>query len=124
MPTIAPLPSTRFAAWREQACGLQPEQLRLGGPTVDAATIDVESQRMLLELAGLSGLVALAITWVRLRSVRLAVIILVVAVYSTAVALAILYYYRRQHESGHDHVAAADFRAEHLDGDPPGQLLS
>ncbi len=47
---------------------------------------------MLLELAGLSGLVALALTWVRLRSVRLAVIILVVAVYSTAVALAILYY--------------------------------
>ena len=75
-----------------EVCGLQPDQLRLGGPTVDAATIDVESQRLLLELAGLSGLVALAITWLRLRSIRLAIIILVVSVYSTAVALAILYY--------------------------------
>ncbi len=34
-----------------EICGLQPDQLHLGGPTVDAATIDVESQRMLLELA-------------------------------------------------------------------------
>ncbi len=76
----------------EQVCGLQPDQLRLGGPTVDAATIDVESQRLLLELAGLSGIIALGITWARLRSVRLAVIILVVAIYSTGVSLSLLYY--------------------------------
>ena len=76
----------------EQTCGLTPDQLRLGGPTVDAAAIDVESQRLLLELAGLSGIVALAISWVRLRSVRLAVIVLAVAVYSTMAAMAVLYY--------------------------------
>ncbi len=76
----------------KQYCGLDPKELRLGGPTVDAATIDVESQRMLLELAGLSGLVAFLLTWARLRSVRLAIIVLFVAVCSTAIALAILYY--------------------------------
>ncbi len=75
-----------------EVCGLAPDQLHMGGPTVDAATIDVESQRMLVQLAGLSGLVALAITWLRLRSIRLAIIILVVSVYSTAAALSILYY--------------------------------
>ncbi|MFZ5833112.1 MAG: efflux RND transporter permease subunit [Planctomycetota bacterium] len=76
----------------ERVCGLSPEQLRLGGPTVDAAAIDVESQRMLLELAGLSGIVALGISWIGLRSVRLAVIVLAGAVYSTMAAMAILYY--------------------------------
>lgn len=75
-----------------ETCGLKEDQLRLGGPTVDAATIDVESQRLLLELASLSGIVALTITWLRLRRVRLAVIILAVSVYSTAAALSILYY--------------------------------
>jgi predicted RND superfamily exporter protein len=76
----------------QQQCGIAPGQLRLGGPTVDAATIDVESQRLLLQLAGLSALVSFAITWLRLRSPRLAIIILVTAVYSTALAMAILYY--------------------------------
>ncbi len=75
-----------------ESCGLTPDQLRLGGPTVDAATIDVESQRLLLELASLSGLTALVITWIRLRSFRLAMIVLIVAVYSTMVSLAILYF--------------------------------
>ncbi len=76
----------------EESCGLDPNQLHLGGPTVDAATIDVESQRLLLELAALSGLIALLITWIRLRSFRLAAIAMVVAIYSTSAAMAILYY--------------------------------
>lgn len=95
--------SKRGAADREAAieevrrvavheCGLAFDQIRLGGPTVDAAAIDVESQHMLLELAGLSGLVALSITWFRLRSAHLALIILACAVYCTGVALSILYY--------------------------------
>ncbi len=86
----AALAELRRAAMRE--CGLREDQLRLGGPTVDAATIDVESQRMLLQLAGFSGLVAMAIAWIRLGSFRLTAILLTVAVYCTALALAILYY--------------------------------
>ncbi len=76
----------------EEACGLTPGELRLGGPTVDAATIDIESQRMLLELAALAGAVAFAVAWLRLGSLRVAVIVLAVAVYSTGAALSILYY--------------------------------
>ncbi len=76
----------------EEACGLKPDELRLGGPTVDAATIDIESRRMLLELAGLAGAVAFAIAWLRLGGLRVAVIVLGVAVYSTGLALSILYY--------------------------------
>ncbi|NQT11360.1 MAG: MMPL family transporter [Planctomycetes bacterium] len=73
-------------------CGLDAESLFLGGPTVDAATIDVESQRMLLEFAAISAVIALAVSWWRLRSARLAVLLLLGAVYSTGVALAVLYY--------------------------------
>ena len=73
-------------------CGLSPDVLRLGGPTVDAATIDVESQRLLLHLAGVSGLIAFLVTWWRLGSLRLALIVLAGAIYSTAAALAVLYY--------------------------------
>ncbi|MEX2188886.1 MAG: MMPL family transporter [Pirellulales bacterium] len=86
----AALAELRRAAKRE--CDLDDDQLHLGGPTVDAATIDIESQRMLLSLAGLSGLVAMAIAWIRLGSFRLTLILLAVAVYCTALSLAILYY--------------------------------
>lgn len=90
--------SNRMAAVEEirrvagEACELQPDELRMGGPTVDAATIDMESQRLLLELASLSGIVSLVLTWLRLRSVRLALIILAVSVYSTAVSLSVLFF--------------------------------
>lgn len=73
-------------------CGLAAETLHLGGPTVDAATIDVESQRMLLEFAAISAVIALGVSWWRLRSPRLAMLVLVGAVYSTGVALSVLYY--------------------------------
>ncbi len=97
--TIAPRGAeNRAAAIRqvfetaERACGLKPDELRLGGPTVDAATIDIESQRLLLQLAALAGVVAFGIAWLRLGSLRVALIVLAIAVYSTGAALSILYY--------------------------------
>lgn len=74
-----------------ESLGLDPDEVRLAGPTVDAATIDVESQRLLLPLAGLSGLIALMLLWWRLKCIRTAFVIFLGAVYSTAVALSILY---------------------------------
>ena len=54
----------------ERQCGLSRDELRLGGPTVDAATIDVESERLLLELSGLSAVIAFLVAWQRLRQLR------------------------------------------------------
>jgi predicted RND superfamily exporter protein len=73
-------------------CGLSTSQLRLAGPTVDAAAIDAESRRLLFQLAGFSALVSFLVASLRLRSIRLAIMILVVAVYSTGLSLAILYF--------------------------------
>jgi len=79
-------------ATAERQCGLSRDQLRLGGPTVDAATIDTESERLLLELSGLSAAIAFLVAWRRLRQLRLALIILAGAIYATGVSLSILYY--------------------------------
>lgn len=74
-----------------ETCGIARDQLRLGGPTVDAATIDVESQRMLLPLAGLSVVVAFFITWRQFRNLKLAMIVVFGGLYTGALALTILY---------------------------------
>ncbi len=76
----------------QRECGLDRDALRLAGPTVDAATIDVESQRLLLPLAGISAVVAFALAWWLLGRFRLAVIVLAGAIYATGVTLTILYY--------------------------------
>jgi len=73
-------------------CGLETAELRLAGPTVDAAAIDAESRHHLFQLAGFSAFISFLAASLRLRSVRLAVMILVAAMYSTGLALAILYF--------------------------------
>jgi hypothetical protein len=76
----------------EAKCGLKPGELHLGGPTVDAATIDIESQRMLTELTLVSAVIAFCITWWRIRSFWLAAVVLATSAYSTGLALSVLYY--------------------------------
>ena len=74
----------------KRVCDLDRDALRMGGPTVDAATIDVESQRLLLPLAGISAVVAFVLAWVLLGRLRLAVIVLAGAIYATGATLTIL----------------------------------
>ena len=72
----------------------------------------------------LSGLIALLITWIRLRSFRLAAIAMVVAVYSTAAALAILYYTGGNMNLVMTMLPPLVFVLEHLLDTPLGELLS
>ncbi|MCA9140350.1 MAG: MMPL family transporter, partial [Planctomycetales bacterium] len=75
-----------------KVCDLPTSELKLAGPTVDAAMIDAESRKLLFSLAGLSALVSFLIASLRMQSIRLAISVLVVAAYSTAISLAILYF--------------------------------
>ncbi len=90
--------SDRPAAIREienlakSRVGLEVLQLRLAGPTVDAAAIDAESQRLLFQLAGLSALVSFVLASSRLRSIPMAIIVLSIAGYSTLLTLAMVYF--------------------------------
>ena len=76
----------------ESECDLKPDELYLGGPTVDAATIDIESRRLLIELSIVSGVIAFCVTWWRIRNLWLSAVVLATSVYSTGLALSVLYY--------------------------------
>lgn len=73
-------------------CQLEASELHLAGPTVDAAAIDLESRRLLTQLAAISALVSFCVGAFRLRSVRMASIVFVGAIYTTGLALATLYF--------------------------------
>ncbi len=74
------------------SAGLTLPELRMAGPTVDAAAIDIESRRLLFQLAGLSALVSFLVAALRLGSVTMALTVLSVAGYSTLLTLALLYF--------------------------------
>lgn len=76
----------------QRSIGLNESEIRLGGPTVDGATIDRESKRSLQTYIGLTALVVLGLTYFRLRNVVLTAVILGVAGYCGLIGLAILYW--------------------------------
>ena len=63
----------------------------MGGPPVDNVAIDVEGERMLLKLMGLSAIVGLSLAWWYLRDVRLTAMVFIGGVYSAAISLAMVY---------------------------------
>lgn len=67
----------------ETHCGIKAEELRLGGDAVINAAIDLESDRAIHRWLVLSFCVALAIAWFCLRSIKLMMMIFLVAVYSS-----------------------------------------
>ena len=75
----------------EAACRLSRETLRLGGPTIDGAAMDAESVRSLRELLILSIGVGLLVGWLRLKSVRVALMVFIGALYAAGVTVAVLY---------------------------------
>ncbi len=75
-----------------EKCRIDASELRLAGPTVDAAAIDAESRHLLFHLAGISALVSFVVASLRLESIRMAIMILLVSVYCTALSLAILFF--------------------------------
>jgi predicted RND superfamily exporter protein len=70
--------------------GLAPAEVHLGGPAVVNAAIDVSSTQSLVRLAGLAALIGLVIAWLCFRTVRLTVIVFVIAGYSAALSLAVV----------------------------------
>ncbi len=74
-------------------CGIAPETIHMGGPPVDNITIDVEGERTLIRLAGLSGIVGLTLSFWCFRSVKLTGIVFAVGVLSAGMSLAIVFYF-------------------------------
>ncbi len=72
-------------------CGVERDDLRLGGPPVMNAAIDIEGAGTLTNLAGLSGLVALAVSWWCFRSLKLTLLVLATGAYGALISLAIVW---------------------------------
>jgi uncharacterized protein len=82
----------RICEVAESACGLARDDLRLGGPTVYGAAMDVEVGRSLGRLGPISLAIGLLAAWLLLRSIRLALIVFLGSVYAAAGTVACLYW--------------------------------
>jgi hypothetical protein len=70
--------------------GVPKEAIHMGGPPVDNVALDKEGERMLLLLAGLSGLIGLGLSWWYMQNARLTALVLASSVYGAALSLAIV----------------------------------
>jgi predicted RND superfamily exporter protein len=79
---------------QEMIFGREPQRggIHLGGPPVDNVAIDVEGERTLYRLAGLSAIVGLGISWLCLRSFRLTFLVFFVALLAAGVGLASVFF--------------------------------
>ncbi|OHB68660.1 MAG: hypothetical protein A2V70_07020 [Planctomycetes bacterium RBG_13_63_9] len=84
------LKTLRKIAWQE--CQIEPDQLRLGGDAVINAAIDIDSQQAIRTWITLSWGIALVVACWCLRSLKLTLMIFLVASYSSVLATAAVYY--------------------------------
>ncbi|HBO43285.1 MAG TPA: hypothetical protein DD670_05010, partial [Planctomycetaceae bacterium] len=82
-----------------EACGLDRKDVIVAGSTVDGVAIDRISLDALLELNGASLAIGFLLTWLFLRSFRLALLVFVSAVYCQQLGMAMVYYTGRQMDS-------------------------
>ena len=76
----------------EIATGLPPRDVYMGGPPVDNVAIDNEGASTLRHLAALSALTGLALAYWCMRQWGLTILICTTAIYSAAIALALVYF--------------------------------
>jgi predicted RND superfamily exporter protein len=74
----------------EQECAIPPDALHLGGPPVDNVAIDVEGEKSLLRLAGVSAAVGLLMAWWCLRSWGLTLIVFTTALFTAGISMAVV----------------------------------
>lgn len=84
------LDELRSAAQRE--CGLNADDLRMGGPPVDNVALDLAGQQSMLRVLGLSTSFGLLVCWWCLRHPRLIAMVAAVGLYTVALSLAALYF--------------------------------
>ena len=82
----------KFYEIAEEKLGLVGSQLHLGGPTVDGAAIDTESQKALRRYLWLCLVTVSTLAWYRLRDIPLTGLVLIFSGVSVAASLTTLYF--------------------------------
>lgn len=72
---------------------IAPQDLKLGGPTIDGAVMDIETKKSLQRYLGLTILSVFAVTWFRMKDFKLAFIAVSFSLFATAISLSILYFF-------------------------------
>jgi len=73
--------------------GVPADAIHLGGPPVDNITIDIEGERTLIRLAGLSGIVGFSLAYLCFRSRKLTAMVFWTAGASAGMSLALVYWF-------------------------------
>lgn len=76
----------------QRETGLGPDELRLGGPTIDSVALDAESEQSRSTLGLAAVVLSLLLAWRCLRQVRLVAVVFATALFSAGMATAVLYY--------------------------------
>lgn len=76
-----------------ETVGVSASAIHLGGPPVDNITIDIEGERTLIRLAGLSGLVGILLAYACFRSEKLTAMVFWTAGASAGMSLALVYWF-------------------------------
>lgn len=76
-----------------ETVGVPVEAIHLGGPPVDNITIDIEGEKTLIRLAGLSGLVGITLAYLCFRSRKLTSMVFWTAGVSAGASLALVYWF-------------------------------
>jgi predicted RND superfamily exporter protein len=76
----------------ENEFGIPPNELRLGGPTVDGAMIEIESKKSLGSFLWMSVLMVFLLTWFRLRDLPLSILVISFAGLCASISLTILFW--------------------------------
>jgi predicted RND superfamily exporter protein len=82
----------RVATVATEECMISPQELHMGGPPVDNAAIDMEGEKSLLRLAGVSALVGLIMSWWCLRSWGLTLMVFSAALFTAGLSLLVVHY--------------------------------
>ncbi len=83
----------------QSACGLAPDDIFVAGSTVDGVVIDDISEESVLALNVVSFTIGIALMWLFLRSIQLAIMVFITAVFSEQLSLALVYYNGAQMDS-------------------------
>lgn len=83
----------RVRAIAVDECTVPDGAIHMGGPPVDNITIDIEGEKTLIRLAGLSGLVGIALAYACFRSFKLTAMVFWAAGASAGMSLALVYWF-------------------------------
>ncbi len=75
-----------------QACHIDLDSVRLGGPPIDNVSIDEEGEKTVMRLAALAMVLGVGLAWWSLRSVRLTAIVFGCGIVSAMLAMSFVYY--------------------------------